>query len=167
MEQIQLVAALKGKLSDEERKRVELQIALLNENDVIAAKLSKDILMAQDATGGLYQYFLKIGDTSIKNPFAFLDEWIKNFQTKLNALTLPDLSKPSAYTGAGLDPALAAIGVKEGYGAGVPMTVANQASTLLGNGSYGMQSTAGFVSCLLYTSPSPRDRTRSRMPSSA
>ena len=26
---------------------------------------------------------------------------------------------------------------------------------------------ADFVSCLLYTSPSPRDRTRSRMPSSA
>ena len=25
----------------------------------------------------------------------------------------------------------------------------------------------GTVSCLLYTSPSPRDRTRSRMPSSA
>ena len=25
----------------------------------------------------------------------------------------------------------------------------------------------GFLSCLLYTSPSPRDRTRSRMPSSA
>ena len=26
---------------------------------------------------------------------------------------------------------------------------------------------ASFISCLLYTSPSPRDRTRSRMPSSA
>ena len=25
----------------------------------------------------------------------------------------------------------------------------------------------GFMACLLYTSPSPRDRTRSRMPSSA
>ena len=25
----------------------------------------------------------------------------------------------------------------------------------------------GYISCLLYTSPSPRDRTRSRMPSSA
>ena len=25
----------------------------------------------------------------------------------------------------------------------------------------------GFITCLLYTSPSPRDRTRSRMPSSA
>ena len=27
--------------------------------------------------------------------------------------------------------------------------------------------TVGFTTCLLYTSPSPRDRTRSRMPSSA
>ena len=27
--------------------------------------------------------------------------------------------------------------------------------------------TESFISCLLYTSPSPRDRTRSRMPSSA
>ena len=27
--------------------------------------------------------------------------------------------------------------------------------------------TAGRIICLLYTSPSPRDRTRSRMPSSA
>ena len=26
---------------------------------------------------------------------------------------------------------------------------------------------AGYITCLLYTSPSPRDRTRSRMPSSA
>ena len=28
-------------------------------------------------------------------------------------------------------------------------------------------SSAAYTSCLLYTSPSPRDRTRSRMPSSA
>ena len=39
---------------------------------------------------------------------------------------------------------------------------------------YGKKGTAkrdkfekGFKACLLYTSPSPRDRTRSRMPSSA
>ena len=30
-----------------------------------------------------------------------------------------------------------------------------------------MQGTGGYRGCLLYTSPSPRDRTRSRMPSSA
>ena len=33
--------------------------------------------------------------------------------------------------------------------------------------SAGNGSTIGFNICLLYTSPSPRDRTRSRMPSSA
>ena len=31
----------------------------------------------------------------------------------------------------------------------------------------GIKIDPGFMSCLLYTSPSPRDRTRSRMPSSA
>jgi hypothetical protein len=145
IDQIQLIAALKGKLSDEDRKRAELQLALLNENDVLATSLTKQILMAQDATGGLYKYFLTIGDTKINNPFAFLDTWIKDFQSKLNALKIPDLSQPSTYTGQGIDPNIAALGVVAGYGAGTPMTVANQASTILGNGSYGMQSTAGFV----------------------
>ena len=38
-----------------------------------------------------------------------------------------------------------------------------------GNLIAGIDTTTGFVPyvCLLYTSPSPRDRTRSRMPSSA
>ena len=34
-------------------------------------------------------------------------------------------------------------------------------------GEYGVVINDDFVGCLLYTSPSPRDRTRSRMPSSA
>ena len=34
-------------------------------------------------------------------------------------------------------------------------------------GAGGNSGTVVFTSCLLYTSPSPRDRTRSRMPSSA
>ena len=32
---------------------------------------------------------------------------------------------------------------------------------------YGSEGVGPFMTCLLYTSPSPRDRTRSRMPSSA
>ena len=35
------------------------------------------------------------------------------------------------------------------------------------NGQLGLGNTTNYSSCLLYTSPSPRDRTRSRMPSSA
>jgi hypothetical protein len=92
MEQIQLIAALKGKLSDDDRKRAEAQLAILNGNDVLATQLTKQILMAQDASGGLYRYFLSIGDAKIKNPFAFLDEWIMDFQKKLDALKVPALS---------------------------------------------------------------------------
>ena len=36
-----------------------------------------------------------------------------------------------------------------------------------GDGSLAYNSSTGVITCLLYTSPSPRDRTRSRMPSSA
>jgi hypothetical protein len=89
IEQIQAIAALKGNLSKEERLRVEAMLALMNENDALASKLTKEILMAQDATGGLYRYFLTIGDAKIKNPFAFLDEWIIQFQDKLNNLKFP------------------------------------------------------------------------------
>ena len=91
MDQIQAIAALKGQLSDEDRKRVQAQLALLNENDALAQKLTREILMAQDATGGLYRYFLSIGDAKIKNPFAFLDEWLMEFQSKLNNLKFPSM----------------------------------------------------------------------------
>ena len=41
------------------------------------------------------------------------------------------------------------------------------ASTAYSSGSANHVSGTGYTTCLLYTSPSPRDRTRSRMPSSA
>jgi hypothetical protein len=146
MQQIQLVAALKGQLSDDDRKRAELQLALLNGNLEEADKLTKQILMAQDATGNLYKYFLQTPDA--KNPFGYLDTWIKDFQTKLNALQFPDLSKPSTYIGAGMDPTLAALGVVAGYGANIPQTgsASTVASNAVLNGLAGMQSTSGFVS---------------------
>ena len=139
MQQIELIAALKGKLSDDDRARAELQLALLNGNADAADKLTKQILMTQDATGNLYKYFQQIGDTTVKNPFAYLDTWIADFQKKLNDLQFPVPATTGTYTPAGLAPELAAIGVVAGYGAGTPMTVANQASTTLGNGLYGMQ----------------------------
>jgi hypothetical protein len=101
LDQIQLIAALRGKLSDEDRKRIEAQLALLNNNDALAQKLTREILMAQDATGGLYRYFLSIGDAKIKNPFAFLDEWIMEFQSKLNNLKFPTMPTATATTVSG------------------------------------------------------------------
>ena len=59
-------------------------------------------------------------------------------------------------------------GIEASYGDsqvlfGMDLTVgAGEVATLLGRNGMGKTTT-----CLLYTSPSPRDRTRSRMPSSA
>jgi len=114
LEQIQLIAALRGKLSDEDRKRIEAQLALLNNNDALAQKLTREILMAQDATGGLYRYFLTIGDAKIKNPFAFLDDWIRDFQTKLNNLKVPTLTTTPASSAAAAVVAASVSGVPEG-----------------------------------------------------
>ena len=47
LEQVQLIAALKGKLSDEDRKRVELQFALLIGNTKQAQQLTYELAIAQ------------------------------------------------------------------------------------------------------------------------
>ena len=46
-------------------------------------------------------------------------------------------------------------------------TTASHGKLLFAIYSYFAETEREFISCLLYTSPSPRDRTRSRMPSSA
>lgn len=99
MEQIQLVAALKGQLSEQDRKRAELQLAILNGNVDAATALSKEVLYAQDQTGKLYKYFLTIGDATIKNPFAFLDQWIVDFQKKLDGLKMPNFAAVAPTSG--------------------------------------------------------------------
>jgi hypothetical protein len=68
LEQVQLIAALKGKLSDEDRKRVELQFALLTGNTKEAEKLSYEIAKAQGLGEKLAGYLASLPDA--KNPFA-------------------------------------------------------------------------------------------------
>ena len=74
LDQIQLVAALKGKLTEEEQKRVKLQLALLMENESEAAKLSSEIAMAIDSTGALARFLTTLPDA--KNPFANWNNYI-------------------------------------------------------------------------------------------
>lgn len=87
IEQANLIAALKGNLSEDERRRAQAQLAILNGNEKVAADLTKQILMSQDATGGLYKLWQNIPDA--KNPFGYLDAWILEFQKKLDALKFP------------------------------------------------------------------------------
>jgi hypothetical protein len=97
--QIQIIAALKGKITEDDKIRLQAQAAILNGNDVLASALTKQVLMAQDESGKLYQYFLSIGDAKIKNPFAFLDDWIIQFQNKLNNIKFPVAPTSGAVVG--------------------------------------------------------------------
>jgi hypothetical protein len=82
MDQIQMVAALKGQLSDEERKRVELQFALITGNTSEAQKLTYELAKSQ-GLGEKLATFLSSLDFK-NNPFAsweaYLDRLMKKAQ---------------------------------------------------------------------------------------
>jgi hypothetical protein len=85
LDQIGLVAALKGNLSKEEQDRVKLQLALLTGNTTEADKLSQKIAMSIDSTGQLAAYLRALPDA--KNPFEAWDTWLKTFAQKLADVT--------------------------------------------------------------------------------
>lgn len=75
LEKIGLVAALQGKISEEEKLRLNLQLALLTGNDELATKLSAQLANSIDKTGKLAKDLTTLPDAN--NPFlswsAFLD----------------------------------------------------------------------------------------------
>lgn len=85
LEQIQLVAALKGKLSADEKLRAEAQLALLNDNAEVAKKLTDQILAAQDSTGALSKFLTSLPDA--RNPFQYLDAYLSYLAGKAAAIT--------------------------------------------------------------------------------
>jgi hypothetical protein len=96
LEQIQLVAALKGKLSENEKLRVEAQLALLNGNEAVATKLTNQILAAQDASGNLAKFLAALPNA--KNPFEYLDAYLSYLAGKAAAI-LTGAAVPSAPSG--------------------------------------------------------------------
>jgi hypothetical protein len=80
LEQIQLIAALKGKLSDEDRKRVELQFALLTGNTSEAQKLTYEIAKAQGLGEALARHLADLPPA--KNPFAAWEDYLDMLMAK-------------------------------------------------------------------------------------
>lgn len=68
LEKIGLVAALQGKITAEEKLRLELQLALLTGNDALATKLSAQLANSINSTGQLAKDLTTLPDA--KNPFA-------------------------------------------------------------------------------------------------
>jgi hypothetical protein len=97
LEQVQLIAALKGKLSDEDRKRVELQFALLVGNTTEATKLTYELAKAQGLGEKLAGYLASLPDA--KNPFASWNAYLDMLAAKAKAIVLnpsnPSYNSPS------------------------------------------------------------------------
>jgi len=89
LDQIQLVAALKGKLSEEDRKRAELQLAILQNNTTEAAKLAGEVAKAQGMTEEMVKYYMGLPDA--KNPFS---AWVTSLTAA--AQLAQDIAKYSA-----------------------------------------------------------------------
>lgn len=81
LEQIQIIAALKGKLSDEDRKRLELQLALVTGNEEQAKKLTLEIAKAQGLGKDLAAYLASLPEA--KNPFKAWDAYLDALEERL------------------------------------------------------------------------------------
>jgi len=75
LEMIQRIAALKGNLSDEDRKRIELQMAVLTGNTSEATKLAAEIAKSQGLTKDFVAYYS--GIPNAKDPFLGWIETLK------------------------------------------------------------------------------------------
>lgn len=92
MEQIQIIAALKGNISKEERLRLELQLALITGNTNEADKLSQKLANTIDQTGNLAKYLTTLPDAN--NPF-------KNWDSFLDAMIAKAKEAAAAVSSAG------------------------------------------------------------------
>jgi hypothetical protein len=86
MDQIQIVAALKGKVTDEERKRLELQMAILTGNATEASKLAYEVAKAQGLTEELARYFANFPDA--KNPFELWQSYLDKIEEQVKRIAL-------------------------------------------------------------------------------
>jgi hypothetical protein len=75
MQYIQIYAALQGKLSEEDRLRVQLQLALLDENLNAAEHLAKKLAATQGQTSMLATFLRTLPDA--KNPFEKWGDYLK------------------------------------------------------------------------------------------
>ena len=95
-----------------------------------------------------------------------MEQYVPNFKKQYEEKVAPALKEQFNYKNVMQVPKLEKIVINQGIGAGVAdkrlvENAVKQLSTIAG------QKAVTCYSCLLYTSPSPRDRSLSRMPSSA
>jgi hypothetical protein len=85
-EQTAIVAALKGKISEDERKRLELQLAFITGNTTEASNLAGELGKAQGLSAGLIAYLKNLPDA--KNPFAGWAAYLDAIEAQVKRIAL-------------------------------------------------------------------------------
>ena len=131
IQQTQIIAALKGDISAEERKRLELQLAILTGNTSEASKLAGELAKAQGLSKELTAYLKNLPDA--KNPFTAWKSYLDMLEAQVRAIA-------SVQPGAVTTNVPAAMGNPQGI---YPLETGSQ-----GNFTYG-QNTAPDVSVIV------------------
>ena len=131
IQQISIIAALKGQVTDEERKRLELQLAILTGNTSEASKLAGELAKSQGLSTQLAAYLKNLPDA--KNPFTAWKSYLDMLEAQVRMIA-------SVQPGAVATNVPAAMGNPQGI---YPLETGSQ-----GNFTYG-QNTAPDVSVVV------------------
>jgi len=151
LEQIQLIAALKGQLSDEDRKRVELQFALLTGNTKEAQLLTYELARAQGLGEQIARDLASLPQAA--NPFASWSAYLDELMTK--ARQVASVGSAVVITGGGGGGGIntgtgnygGLAGAGQAGGGGMPVTnvaVLPRVTPNLGSNNYGGLGGAGI-----------------------
>jgi hypothetical protein len=131
----QIYAALQGQLSEEDRLRVKLQLALLDENLDAAEHLAKKLAITQGQTSMLASFLRTLPDA--KNPFEKWGDYLKAIELeakRIGAMSFNAQNAPQGNAGT------------SGGGAQVPVVVSERAANdYLGLGAIGAGATADTI----------------------
>jgi hypothetical protein len=101
IQQTQIIAALKGEVSAEERKRLELQLAILTGNTTEASKLAGELAKAQGLSEKLAAYLADIPSAS--NPFLAWKSYLDMIEAQVRRIaTVSPAPVTSMATGYGV-----------------------------------------------------------------
>jgi hypothetical protein len=107
LEIIQRVAALQGKITEEEKLRLNLQLALLTGNEKVAADLAGKLADSIDKTGKLKLWLTTLPDAN--NPFKGWDAFLDSIITKARLAASIGGSGSSQRDMTGLTPTVASL----------------------------------------------------------
>jgi hypothetical protein len=133
IQQTQIIAALKGDISAEERKRLELQLAILTGNTNEASKLAGELAKSQGLSQQLAAYLASLPDA--KNPFTAWKSYLDMIESQVariaagNVQTVPT-SMASGYGVTGQQYSLPN-GSQQTSAAGVDFTVNVNAGSII------------------------------------